>query len=463
MERKYVCDMTKGNAAGLLLRFAFPMLVGNIFQQFYNMADSVIVGKFVGPHALGAVGCVGSLNFMFFSLCMGLGAGLGVLISQYFGAGQDDYVKKIIANAIYITVLAGVLMSLCGTLLAEPVLRIMHTPKENFQDALVYMRIVCGATVVVAGYNMISSILRALGDSRTPLLFLIAACGINIVLDLLFVLVFHMGVAGAAFATVLAQVLAMAGSVWAGIRNNPYLQLEKRHFRPDREIFKNSLRLGLPIAAQNALIAFSCVALQSVVNRYGAVVMAAYTATSRVEQLVQQPFGSLGTAVSTFAGQNAGAGRYDRVTAGCRVSVGIVVIFSLIMVAVMFLLGDRIVSLFVNDPEVIRIGAKGLQITSLMYTGLGLIYVMRGMLNGVGDAAFAMINGVTEVIGRVGFAWLLMMLPSVGIWGVWYTNGFTWAMTGAANVIRVLQGKWKTKSMIQPADLPEAEMGQAGI
>lgn len=458
MEKKYVCDMTKGNAAGLLLRFAFPMLVGNIFQQFYNMADSVIVGKFVSSNALGAVGSVGSLNFMFFSLCMGLGSGLGVLISQYFGAGQDDYVKKIIANAVYITAVAGTLMSLCGALFAKPILRLMHTPQENFADALVYMRIACGGILVVAGYNMMSGILRALGDSKTPLLFLVAASGMNIVLDLVFVLGLKMGVAGAACATVMAQMLAMAGSVWFGMRKNPFLQLERRHFQFDREILKNSLRLGLPIAAQNALIAFSCVALQSVVNRFGPVVMAAYTATSRIEQLVQQPFGSLGMALSTFAGQNAGAGRHDRVTAGCKISIGIVALFSCIMVAVMYLFGDIIVSLFVNEPEVMAIGAKGLQITSLMYIGLGLIYVMRGMLNGVGDAAFAMINGVTEVIGRIGFAWILMLFPAIGVWSVWYTNGLTWAMTGAANVIRVLQGKWKTKSVARPAKPSRAGM-----
>lgn len=448
MKNKYISDMTQGNVAGLLLRFAVPMLIGNIFQQFYNMADSIIVGKFVGPNALGAVGSVGSLNFMFFSLCMGLGSGLGVLISQYFGAREDEYVKKIIANAVYITSAAGVLMSLFGALLAKPILRIMNTPQENFADALVYMRIVCGATVVVAGYNMISAILRALGDSKTPLVFLIVACGINIILDLIFVIEFQMGVAGAAYATVFSQFIAMAGSIWFGIKKNAYLRLERKHFHLDKEIFNNSLRLGLPIAAQNALIAFSCVALQSVVNRYGTVVMAAYTATSRVEQLVQQPFGSLGTAVSTFAGQNAGAGHYGRVTQGCKVSVGIVVIFSLIMVAVMFLFGKGIVGIFVDDPKVIAIGAKGLTITSLMYIGLGLIYVMRGMLNGVGDASFAMINGIMEVIGRIGFAWALLMVPSVGVWGVWYTNGLTWALTGAANVLRVLQGKWKTKTIV---------------
>lgn len=449
MRDRAVCDMTKGNELGLLLGFTLPMLVGNVFQQFYNMADSVIVGRYVGAHALGAVGAVGSISFLFFSLCMGLGAGIGVLISQYFGAGKDEYVKKIIANAVYITCAAGLLMSVVSVLLAEPVLVAMNTPEETFADALVYMRIACGGTIVVAGYNTISAVLRALGDSKTPLIFLVIACGVNIVLDFWFVLGLHAGVAGAAWATVLSQTAAMAGSIWYGVRKNPYLKLMRRHFSFDRSIFWKSFRIGFPIAAQNALIAFSCIALQSVVNRFGAVVMAAYTATGRVEQLVQQPFGSLGTAVSTFAGQNAGAGRYDRVSAGCRKSVFLVVAFAAIMIVVMHLGGEEIVGLFVKDPEVIAIGARGLRITSFMYVALGLIYVMRGMLNGVGDAAFAMINGVTEVIGRVGFAWILMMIPSIGMWGIWYTNGLTWALTGLANVGRFLAGGWKTKCVVE--------------
>lgn len=451
MKEKYVCDMTKGNETSLLLKFALPMLVGNIFQQFYNMADSIIVGKFVGSNALGAVGSVGNINFLFFSLCIGLGSGIGILISQYFGAGQDDYVKKIIANAIYITLAAGILMSVCSIMFAEPILRIMNTPEVNFNDALTYMRIVCGATVVVAAYNTISSVLRALGDSKTPLIFLVVACAINIVLDLLFVLVFGMGVAGAALATIIAQMIAAIGATLFGIRKNPYLRLEKRHFPVDGDIIKRSFEIGLPIAAQNALIAFSCMALQSVVNQYGAIVMAAYTATSRVEQLVHQPFCSLGTAVSTFAGQNAGANKYDRVSNGCRKSVYIVIGFSLLMIIVMFLFGNQIVSLFVNEAKVIEIGARGLRITSFMYIALGLIYVMRGMLNGVGDATFAMLNGIIEVIGRVGFAWLLMMIPGVGMWGVWYTNGLTWVLTGTINVLRFMQGRWKTKSVVRTA------------
>lgn len=455
MKKSYVCDMTKGNEVSLLLRFALPMLVGNIFQQFYNMVDSIIVGRYVGSNALGAVGAVGSVNFLFFSLCMGLGSGIGILISQYFGAGKDDSVKKCVANSIYITLSAGLLMSLLGAGLAKPVLRLMNTPEAAFSDAVVYMQIVCGATVVVAGYNTISSILRALGDSKTPLIFLVISCLINIVLDLWFVIGFHMGVAGAGWATVVAQLISMVGSIWFGVKKNPYLKLEREHYKYDMEIVKKSFQIGIPIAGQNALIAFSCVALQSVVNRYGETVMAAYTATSRVEQLVQQPFGSLGTALSTFAGQNAGAGKPERVTKGCKKSVVIVLVFSLLMVGVMFLFGEAIVRIFVTEGEVIRIGAMGLRITSVMYFFLGIIYVMRGILNGVGDATFAMMNGVTEVVGRIGFAYILMMIPAIGMWGVWYTNGFTWVLTGLMNTLRFCRGRWKTKSVVR-------EKGMAG-
>ena len=386
---------------------------------------------------------------MFFSLCLGLGSGIGILISQYFGAGQDDYVKKIIANAIYITLTTGLLMSFLGAVFAEPILHFMNTPAENFADALVYMRIVCGFTVVVAGYNTVSAILRALGDAKTPLIFLGVASVLNILLDLIFVVPLQMGVAGAAWATVIAQFFAMLGSIAFGYRKNQYLRLKKQHMEFSTEIVGKSFRIGIPVAAQNALIAFSCVALQSVVNRYGTTVMAAYTATGRVEGLVQQPFNSLALAVSTFAGQNAGAGQYDRVRDGVKKSVWMVAIFSLLMIIVMWLFGEQIVRIFIDEPEVIVIGAKGLRITSMMYFGLGLIYVMRGMLNGVGDAFFAMMNGVTEVIGRIGFAFLFMMIPSIGMWGVWYTNGLTWTLTGLVNVIRVLQGKWVTKAVVK--------------
>ena len=228
--------MTKGNEVKLLLGFALPMLVGNIFQQLYNMADSIIVGKFVGSDALGAVGAVGHLNFLFFSLCLGLTSGIGILISQFFGAGKDEYVKKIIANSVYIITATGAAMSILSAFFARPILTLMNTPEANMEDAVVYMRIVCGATIVVALYNGISSILRALGDSKTPLIFLIVASFINVGLDLLFVLVFHMGVAGAAWATVIAQLVSAAGSILFALWKNPYLRLRKHHFKTDSDI-----------------------------------------------------------------------------------------------------------------------------------------------------------------------------------------------------------------------------------
>lgn len=445
MNKKYVTDMTSGNEIVLLIKFTIPMLLGNLFQQFYNLADTVIVGQFGGEYGLASIGAVGSVNFLFFSLCLGMGAGVGIMISQNFGAGKDEYVKKIVGNSIYITLVAGILMSLVSVVFARPILTIMDTPEECMADALLYMRIVCGATFLVAAYNMISSILRALGDSKTPLIFLVVACFINIALDLVTVVGLNMGVAGAAIATVFSQTIAMIGSIVMGVKRNPYLQLQASHKRLDTDIIDKAIRLGIPLAFQNALIAFSCVALQKVVNGFGSEVMAAYTATGRIEQLVQQPFGSLGTAVSTFAGQNAGAKKLDRVKSGCRKSIILVAVFSALMITIMFAFGENIIRCFTPNEQAIIIGAKGLRITSLFYFFLGLIYIFRGMLNGVGDAAFALINGIIEVVGRIGFATMLMAISGVGMWGCWYTNGLTWAITGICCALRFIQGKWRKK------------------
>lgn len=445
MNKRYVTDMTQGNELALLIKFTIPMLFGNLFQQFYNMADTVIVGHYGGKYGMPAIGAVGSVNFLFFSLCMGMGAGVGIMIAQHFGAGKDDYVKKIVGNSIYITLVAGLLMSIVSVTFARPILTLMKTPEACMPDALTYMRIVGGATFLVAGYNMISSILRAMGDSKTPLIFLITACLINIVLDLIAVKGLGMGVLGAGLATIISQTIAMIGSIVVGVKNNPYLQIEKRHREVDMDIVRNATRLGIPLALQNALIAFSCVALQSVVNSFKEDVMTAYTATGRIEQLVQQPFGSLGTAVSTFAGQNTGAKKLDRVKSGCIKSVILVAAFSLLMVVVMFTQGENIIRFFTPNEVAVGIGAQGLKITSMFYFFLGLIYVFRGTLNGVGDAGFALINGILEVVGRLGFAAILVSISGIGMWGCWYTNGLTWAITGIGCVLRYMKGRWRKK------------------
>ena len=375
--KNYVNDMTKGNPTRLLLSFTMPMLVGNIFQQLYNIVDSIIVGKFVGADGLAAVGATGSVNFLIVSLCIGLSAGIGIVVSQYFGAKDTDYVKHTIANAMYLLLFSAILMFIAGFFFARPFLQALKTPDNILNDAVLYMRVICCGIFTVAIYNGVSSILRALGDAKTPLIFLIISSFLNIALDLIFIITFHLGVFGAAFATVLSEAIAGIGcTIWA-IKKNPYFQMPKSFFKMDASIMKKCSKLGLPVALQNAMIAISCIVLQSVVNTFGSTVVAAFTVTSRIEQLVQQPYGSLGTAVSTYAGQNMGAGEINRVKAGYRKSYLIMGAFTLIMVPVAQLFGHQIVQLFVSsaETEVITLGTQALKITSWFYFPLGMIYI----------------------------------------------------------------------------------------
>ena len=448
MANSNVVDMTKGNVTKLLLQFTIPLLIGNLVQQFYNIVDSIVVGKYVGSEALGAVGAVGNVMFIFFALCMGLSAGVGILVAQYFGADDYEKVKKTIINCVYVVSSAGILMSILSVVFAPTILEWMNTPAENYQYALEYMRITGAATIVVAAYNAISAILRALGDSKTPLIFLAIASVLNIVLDFAFVLGFDMGVEGAALATAISQCIAAVGSVVVAVCKNPFFRFEKQHWKIEKTLISDIYGLGLPMAGQNVMISLSCVLLQSVVNGYGSVVMAAYTATSRVEQLVHQPFNSLGMAASTFAGQNMGAGLHERVKEGNRKAMKVMLVFSAVMMGVMMLFGDFIVGFFVEEQEIIAMGATGLRITSVMYAALGIIYVMRGTLNGLGDAKYALVNGVCEVAGRVVFAAILTSIPFIGFWSVWLTNGFTWIVAGAAGYIRFKQGKWQNRSIV---------------
>lgn len=444
MAKQYVCDMTTGNETSLLLRFSVPMLIGNIFQQFYNMVDSIVVGNYVGKSALAAVGMTSSLNFLYFSLCNGFATGAGVMLAQYFGMKNEKRVRDSIGNSAYLMLGMGVIVSIVSFLLAEPVLTLLQTPEEIFEEALLYLRIVCAGLISVVLYNGIAAMLRALGDSKTPLIFLVVASILNVIGDLFFVLVLHMGVAGVAWATILAQALSAAGCIIYAVIRNPYFRLSKENFRPDRFLIGRCLKLGIPFGAQGSLIAVSCVALQAVINQFGQDVIAAFAATSRIEQLVQQPFNSLGMAVATFTGQNIGAGNIERVKRGYRSSVRIVVLFSLLMLPTMYIWGDDFVRLFVNDTEVIAIGAQAVRITAWFFLPLGMIYVARSIMNGAGDSVFAFISGLIEVVGRIGFSVTLAAIPIFGYWAVWYTTGLTWLITGAVCIARYMQGKWKS-------------------
>ena len=441
--KSYVKDMTEGNPTGLLLTFMLPMVVGNVFQQLYNMVDSMIVGKYVGADALAAVGATGSLNFLIFSLCGGMANGIGIIISQYFGAGNDNGVKKAIANAVYIMATSALLMGVIGLVFSRKLLIFLNTPENILDDSVLYMQIMCIGILAVGLYNCIAAILRAVGDSKTPLYFLIVASILNIALDLLFVKTFNMGVAGAGIATIISQLLAGIGSLAFAFIKNPYFKIGRDQMKAEKMIIAQCVRMGIPLAFQTSLIAISCVALQSVVNTFGSVVVAAFTATSRIEQLVQQPYNSLGMAVSTFTGQNIGAGKLDRVKQGLRKGMIIMAIFTFVMIPLAQFGGEFIMKLFVNEEDVIALGSQALKITSWFYIFLGSIYVARGMLNGAGDATFAFINGIVEMAGRICFAKPLTMIPAIGVWGVWLATALTWFVAGTISVGRYLQGKWK--------------------
>lgn len=447
MEKKAVYSMTEGSPARLLLKFTIPMLIGNLFQQFYNMVDSIVVGRFVGSNALAAVGATGSLNFLLFAMSFGISAGVGVVVSQHFGADRMDMVEKSIINGMYLLAAVSVIMGVIGITSARWVLSALDTPALILDDAVIYMRVSCAGILAIAAYNGVASVLRALGDSKTPLYFMVAACFINIGLDLLFVIVCGWSVFGVALATVIAQLVAAIGAFTYALCRIPYFRIRKENRKVRADIMEKCFRLGLPIALQNALIAFSCIFLQRIVNGFGESVVAANTALGRIEQLVQQPYNSLGAALTSYTGQNVGAGKIDRVKQGYKAGFRCVVGFSIMMLIPCQLFGTQIVGVFVTDPEVIAIGAKGLSITSLFYFFLGMIYVARSVLNGAGDAAFAMINGLMEVAGRVGFALPLTRIPFIGVWGIFMTTGLTWALTSVVSMARYHKGKWAFKGI----------------
>ncbi|BCN31741.1 MATE family efflux transporter [Anaeromicropila herbilytica] len=439
----YVKNMTTGSEIRHIAYFALPLFVGNLFQQVYNFTNSIIVGKFIDKDALAAVGATSSITFLFYSLCLGLATGAGIIASHHFGAGRIEELKKSIINSAYVTILFGIIISIISILVARDVLQLLNTPDAIIEDSTKYMRISCAGTVAVAAYNWIASELRALGDSRTPLIFLIFSCILNVILDLFFILVLHMGICGAALSTVLSQGVSAGISILYALKNNSYFRFTKEHFLFDRTMFIQSIKIGMPIAAQSAMIAVSMVALQRVVNGFGENVVAAYTATMRIEQLVQQPFQSLNSAISNFAGQNAGARKEDRIIRGYHKCVLLVAGIAFFMFAIFMIFGHNIVGLFVNDAEVIRIGTNALRVSCCFYIFLGLIHITRGLLNGVGDTNYAMINGLAEVIGRVGFSSILIHIPIVGIWAVWGTTALTWMLTAFASIIRYRKRKWK--------------------
>lgn len=430
--------MTQGNTVRLLLTFSVPMLIGNIFQQLYNLADSVIVGQLIGADALAAIGATGSITFFFFALCNGTGSAGGIVTSQFFGEGNDSKVKNCIINTAFIMIVVPLVIGTIAFFSAAPLLKFLNTPEKILSDATAYMQIMCLNLFLVSAYNFVSSMLRALGDSKTPLYFLILSCLLNIILDLIFVYNLKMGVIGAGIATLISNVICSILCLAFAFKTNPYFKFTRPDLHLNSVILWKCIRLGVPLSLQFSMIAISCMALQRVVNNYGAVAVAAFTATSRVEQLIHQPYQTLGAALSTYSGQNFGAKNKERLLEGFKKSMLMMTIFSLAMLPIMQFFGNAITRLFVKDPEVIEMGAKALAITSWFYVFLGIIYMVRGVLNGVGDAFFSLINGVTEIVGRFTVPFLLTAIPAIGVWGIWWSVGVVWFMSAATAYWRYL-------------------------
>ena len=427
----------------LLILFSVPLLIGNLFQQAYNMADSMIVGKLLGANSLAAVGSTGAVSFLFFSICNGLGSGGGILTAMCFGAGDGKMVKKALVNSAYIMFMMSLLTGLAGYLAAPAVLHGMGTPDAVYPEALTYMRMSCLSVPLVAVYNYASSMLRSLGDSKTPLFFLIFSCFMNIVLDLLFVGGFDMGVFGAALATMLAQFAAGIGSLAYAVRYNPYFHISKSYLAPDLAVAWRAVKLGMPLAMQWGLIAISSMALQTVANFFGAVAMAAYTATSRLEQLVMMPYSTLSTALSTYSGQNYGAGKTQRLRSGFRDSMLLMTAMAVVMTIGMQFFGRSMVGLFVNETDVVDLGEKAMRLTSWFYIFLGVIFVCRGVLNGIGDTLFSFVNGVVEAICRIALPSFFIRILMKGVMSVWLTSGVTWLLSGLSCYLRYVW--WRRK------------------
>ena len=448
MRTKQTIDMTRGNITRLLIAFAVPMLIGNLFQQAYNLGDSMIVGRFLGADALAAVGATGSITFLFFSISNGIGSGCGVLAAQSYGSGDMDRTRRVIANAAYIMFSAALIMSVVSFLAAPTALSLMGTHPDILPDAVLYMRMNCIGVPLVAVYNYTSSMLRAMGDSRTPLYFLIFSCFLNLGLDLLFVRVFPMGVFGAALATIIAQVVSGVGCLMYALRRHPCFSLTKADLQPDRQIIIRSVSIGLPMAFQWSLIAISTTALQTFVNSFGDTnVVAAYTATTRIESLLHQPYGSISAALATFAGQNYGAGNIQRVKAGMKHGLMLSGGYSVLMLLFFQFFSTPLMSLFVREEAVIAMGADAMRLTSWFIIFLALIYMSRGVLNGLGDALFALINGVVEVACRISLPLLIALIPGVGYQGIWWTCGLTWGISALFCLLRY--GAWHRRAGVK--------------
>ena len=426
---KNIKNMTEGRPGKLILAFALPLMFGNIFQQLYTVMDTLIVGRVLGVKALAALGASDWLNWMILGIITGFTQGFSILMAQEFGAQHHERLKKVIGNSVILSIFFAVLLTAVSQAAAAPILRFLGTPEDVLPISLAYLRIMFAGVPIVMAYNLLASILRALGDGKTPLRAMLAASVVNIGLDILFVAGLHTGVGGAAAATLLAQTLAALICLRA-IMKTEVLNLKREHFRLDRPLCTKLTALGTPMAAQNTIIAVGGLVVQSIVNSYGVLFIAGFTATNKLYGILEVAATSYGYAMTTYTGQNLGAGRWDRIRHGVRSATFIAVITSMVISACMLLFGRLLVGSFITGtPSEIQtatdIAYHYLSIMSWPLSILYLLHLYRSALQGMGDTVMPMVSGIAEFLMRTLSALLLPRL--FGQEGIFYAEILAWA------------------------------------
>ncbi len=452
-------DLTKGDEATTLITFALPLLLGNVFQQFYNMVDSFVVGRFVGTHALAAVGVSFPVIFLLLALIMGITMGSSVLISQFFGAKDDTRLAATISTSYIFLFAAGVLMSILGVLAVPLILDLLAVPQDLYAEAKSYMGIILGGMVITFGYNGVSAMLRGVGDSKTPLYLLVAASLMNVFLDLIFVIVFHWGVAGAAWATLISQAFSFIMAMVIFNRTESQMKIKLNKLSWNREIFGSMLKIGLPTGLQQTLVSLGMMMLSRLVNEFGAATMAAYAAASRIDSFASMPAMNLSQALMTFTGQNMGAGKTERVRKGYRAAIVMNIVISLSITLLVTLAGRWLIGIFTTDETVMHIGSRYLLIVGLFYLIFGVMFINNGVMRGAGDVFIPMISSLLALwLVRIPCALLFIGVFGMGSDGIWWSIPSGWLIGCVFTTWYYRTGKWKTKVLVRrPALVEEVE------
>lgn len=444
-------DFTTGNEAKHIFRFALPMLIGNVFQQLYNVVDSIIVGRYLGDQALAAVGASFPIIFMVIALIIGIGIGSSVVISQYFGAKNYEKVKRASDTTYIFLLFAGIAITIIGLLSGEYIFRLMRLPEELLPSAKTYLDIYMYGMVVMFGFNSVSSILRGVGDSKTPLYFLIVSTLLNIALDILFVLGFKWGIAGAAWATVIAQAFSFINAALYLERQKHMLRIGFSKIKFDWEIFRQTVRIGLPTGIQQTLVALGGMALMGIVNTFGTEVIAGFSAASRIDSLAVIPIMNFAASLSGFVGQNIGAGKIDRVKRGLWATIKMSAAFSLLITLIILIWGDKMMVVFTKNPQVVVIGYHYLMVVSIFYVVFAVMFCINGLLRGAGAAVIPMyITLLSLWVVRIPLAYLLSYTFNLGEAGIWWSIPIGWMMGAMGSILYYLLGNWKNKSVVKP-------------